>query len=188
MSPHPLQPSTIVGQRAVSAQRNAERRDLVYPEMGTSHEGLGRATGNDSAKIIVAALHADVFPYFFTGSQNQPKGIAAELLEAFARHMGIELAFDRRARNPDELFSLLVSGEAAILASRIVAPQLADMRAEYSPPYLIDRRDGKEELICFALPRRESKITTELRNFIEGRDARELVTKLVRHYTRVSAE
>ena len=111
--------------------------------------GMGRARAEPAAlapdlrrilarrRLIVATAGFALPPFVMTGADGKPQGSDIELAGAIAKAVGVDIAFDRRARSSDEIIAILLRHEADLAIARLSETLEAAMKVRFTRPYLV---------------------------------------------------
>ena len=89
------------------------------------------------ARKIVVAMHSEDFaPFFMHDAQGYLFGLDVELAFDIARKLGVDLAFNRRARTFDELVDIVADRQADMAISDLSITVRRALEVDFSDPYL----------------------------------------------------
>ena len=94
----------------------------------------------DRGRLIVAVAGFEAPPFVTTGAEGKPEGTDIDLAADLATALGVGLAFDRRARDFDEIVDVIARHEADLAVSKLSETLDRALRVRFSQPYLVLRQ------------------------------------------------
>ena len=93
----------------------------------------------DRGRLIVAVAGFETPPFVYAGAGGAPEGTDVDLATAMAKALGVEISFDRRARNFNEIVDVVARREADLAVSKLSETLDRALKVRFSQPYLVLR-------------------------------------------------
>jgi ABC-type amino acid transport substrate-binding protein len=115
---------------------------------GTSHGDQSRSQRYppsirqimDRKKLIVAMYSKDIPPFFMHDENGKFYGLDVEMAQDIAIKLGVDVQFNRRAQNFDELIEILTNHEADVIISLLSRTLERAINVRFTRPYIILRQ------------------------------------------------
>jgi polar amino acid transport system substrate-binding protein len=93
----------------------------------------------DRGRLVVAAAGFETPPFVFTGNAGKPDGTDIDLATNMAKALGVDIVFDRRAQNFNEIVAIIARREADLAISKLSETLDRALKVRFSQPYLVLR-------------------------------------------------
>lgn len=93
----------------------------------------------DRGRLVVAVAGFETPPFVATGADGKPEGTDIDLAAAMAKALRVDIVFDRRAQNFNEIIDIVARHEADLAISKLSETLDRALRVRFSRPYLVLR-------------------------------------------------